>query len=184
MEYIILGLLFFKDMTIYEMNSNFKESLSLIYSASYGSLQNATKKLLKTDLINFSQTIDNGRNKKIYRISDLGKAAFLSWMMQNEISPGKLEVTMLSKIYFLGLIESIEDKMSIIHGLLKTATIVTDEMKSFRGSLSALQLSDDQLSIAKYQFKTLDYGIMAHDSGLSWLKDFYSELESELETSK
>ena len=76
MEYIILGLLLFKEMTIYEMNSSFKKGLSLIYSASYGSLQNATKKLIKTEWIHFTQTIENGRNKKIYSISDQGKAAF------------------------------------------------------------------------------------------------------------
>ena len=69
MEFIILGILLFKDMTIYEINTSFKKGLFLIYSASYGSLQNAVKKLLKKEFITFRETVENGRNKKIYSIA-------------------------------------------------------------------------------------------------------------------
>ncbi len=175
MENIILGLLMLKEMTIYEMNASFQQGLSLIYSASYGSLQNATKKLLNTNLIDFTANVENGRNKKIYKITEKGISAFFSWMY-GEISANKLEVSMLSKIFFLGLIDSHEGKQEIIQGIMDVTTSETQKLEAVREGLSGLELSDEQNDIAKYQFKTLDYGIMSHHAGLEWLKKSFGDL--------
>lgn len=175
MDNIILGLLMLKEMTIYEMNASFQKGLALMYSASYGSLQNATKKLLISDLINFTALVENGRNKKIYNITDKGTAAFFSWMY-GENHANKLEVTMLSKIFFLGLVDSLEGKQKIIRAIIDVTTSETQKLEAVREGLSDLELSDGQKDIAKYQLKTLDYGIMSHHAGLNWLKKSFGDL--------
>lgn len=175
MEFIILGLLFFKDMTIYEMNSHFKETLSLIYAASYGSLQNATKKQLKADLISVRPIVERGRSKKVYSITPSGREAFFQWM-EEPINPSKLEVSMLSKMFFLGLVPSIEKRKMIVKTMIEAAESVKEELESRKAGLKDLELTSEEMDIARFQFKTLDYGILAHRTGLEWLKQVYGEL--------
>jgi len=81
MDFIVLGILLYKPLTIYEINSFFENGLFLIYAASYGSLQNAIKKLLKNDWIEFEEVVENGRNKKIYSLKKKGTQAFFTWML-------------------------------------------------------------------------------------------------------
>lgn len=177
MEFIILGLLMFKNLTIYEINRHFKENMSLIYSASYGSIQNAILKLSKREEISFNEIVESGRNKKIYSINPSGIKAFYTWMM-DDVKTNKLEVQMLSKIYFLGLIKTKEDKLSIVGNILNEAKSQLDEIEALDEELSNLTLDEETMSIAKYQFKTLDYGLMSHRHGYKWLQELYTEIEN------
>lgn len=177
MEYIILGLLIHRSMTIYEINACFKEGLSLIYSASYGSIQNGIKKLLKNGDIHFSETVKNGRNKKIYSLNDAGRSKFYKWM-SSEIEPNKLETNMLIKIYFLGLIPEKSDKLHIVQDILEKASGATNEIKGLEESLNN-ELDEASKIYAKYQLKTLNYGVMSHSASLSWLENLYEDIKNE-----
>ncbi|MBI9102217.1 MAG: PadR family transcriptional regulator [Spirochaetales bacterium] len=165
-------------MTIYELNANFKQGLSLIYAASYGSLQHGVKKLLEKGLIKFRETVQNGRNKKIYQIKDSGRKVFFDWMVA-ELPLNNLETIILSKIYFLGLIEDKNTIIFMIEEMIKKTESVENNLKMLDSELSELSLPEESLKIAKYQFKTLDYGIMAHSSAIQWLKELLQEIKNE-----
>ncbi|WP_430884251.1 helix-turn-helix transcriptional regulator [Fusibacter sp. JL216-2] len=177
MEHIILGLLIYKSLTIYEINSAFKESLSLIYSASYGSIQNAIKKLLKNDMITFVEEVDKGRKKKIYSIEPAGKDAFFQWM-QDEISESKLETNMLIKIYFLGFIDSKQARLSIVKDILGKVSEAAQEISSLKESLDE-SLSEEDKIFAKYPLKTLDYGVMSHEAAKNWVNEIYETIKKD-----
>lgn len=172
MEFAVLGLLYLSPMTIYELNSNFKKSLSLIYSASYGSLQTALKKLLSKGYIDMSSTIENGRQKNIYQITKLGSEAFFKWMCE-AIPESKLEVTALSKLHFLGLIPTIEERIVVLGSITEQIKQVTYELESYQTELSNLPRTDPVLH---YQLSSLDYGVMAHRSALSFFENLYTDL--------
>ena len=174
MEWVVLGLLILKSMTIYELNSAFSKGLSLIYSASYGNLQYAVKKILKEDLISFVETVENGRNKKIYSINQSGKKAFFQWM-HAEIDINKLETILLTKIFFLGLIEKTADRISIIEEMLKKTEAVERNLMEMDNAYSKLTFAEEEKDIAFYQLKTLDYGITAHTSVKNWLKELLAQ---------
>ena len=177
MTYIVLGLLMLKDMTIYELNNSFKQGLSLIYAASYGSLQNAVKNLLKDGAITYIETVENGRNKKIYTINDDGRKLFKQWMF-SPLTEKKLETTLLSKIYFLGLISEKKDQLSIIQGMIDTVKQVTKELSDYQQVVGEMEIPEAYQTIAMYQIKTLDYGVMSHEAGLNWLHDLYEEVKN------
>lgn len=176
MEFMVLGLLFFGEMTIYELNNNFKRGLSLIYSASYGSLQNAVKKLLKAEKITFRETVEGGRNKKYYAVNDTGRQAFSQWML-GESPLNKLETTMLSKVYFLGLVESPEDQKKVLAELIEKAEGVTGELMAYDESLQDMEIPEEAMGIAKYQMSTLNYGVRSHGVAVDWLKELYEGIE-------
>jgi len=168
MEHIVLGLLILKSMTIYELNQAFSQGLSMIYAASYGNLQYAVKKLIKNNMIAFVEKVENGRNKKIYNIKDDGVNHFFKWMM-DDIDPKHVETLMLAKIYFLGLIESADDKIIIIDKIIDAGNEYSKGLYEVKTATDNLELPDEYLEIAKYQFKTLDYGIGTYKFTIEWL---------------
>ena len=175
MEYIILGLLIIQDCTIYQLNNAFNSGLALIYSSSYGSIQSAIKKLLKAGQIGFTETVKNGRNKKIYQINQAGIDHFYQWM-RDDIPLNKLEVVALSKVFFLGLVESDEEKKKILKGIIQAVTQMESELEQLSGTLSQIELDEESRKIFKYQFRTLDYGITAHSCGKEWFQKLLDEL--------
>lgn len=180
MEFVVLGLLFIRSQTLYELNKAFQQSISLFYSASYGSLQAASKKLLEQRYILFEEHLDNGRNKKIYRITEEGRRAFLDWM-HADIPENKLEVTALSKVFFLGLIESKELKRSILEEIIRKLNSAAVQLRGLETELNRQPIAEHHKQIFHYQLKTLDYGIQAHTFALSWFRTLQQELQEELD---
>jgi DNA-binding PadR family transcriptional regulator len=176
MEYVVLGLLIFRSLTLYELNQAFKQGISLFYSASYGSLQIAVKNLLNKGLITFEEQVDKGRNKKTYTITSQGRDAFFDWMFA-EIPVNKLEVTALSKVFFLGLIEGVEQKKQILTEILAKIQMVEADLKQMNLEISQYEVPDSHRDVLKYQLKTLDYGIQAHAFSKEWFMVLLKELE-------
>lgn len=172
MEYAILGLLLLSPMTIYDLNQNFKKSLSLIYSASYGSLQAALKKLSSQNWVETTSIIENGRQKKIFQATIEGKEAFNQWLYA-DIPESKLEVTALSKLHFLGLLETDSERIIVLEGIVSQIKSTTDNLINYQEELKEVPRD---LPIAKYQLATLDYGVMAHRAALAFFENALAEL--------
>jgi DNA-binding PadR family transcriptional regulator len=176
-EHVVLGLLIIQRLTIYELNRAFKLGISMFYSASYGSLQIAVKNLLSKGMIVFKESVDKGRNKKVYSITDTGKEAFYRWML-DDIPINKLEVTALSKIYFLGLIPSVEERKFILQNILSKIESVQADLNTMNEELNRLEIPASYMGVFKYQLKTLDYGQRAHSFAREWFHSLLIELEN------
>jgi len=176
MEHVILGLLLIQSLTIYGLNQAFKQGISMFYSASYGSLQTSVKNLLAKGMIVYQQQIDNGRTKKVYSITEHGRAEFFQWMTA-EVPENKLEVTALSKVFFLGLIEDVKTKREIVREILRKIESVQSQLSAMDEQLSQYEIPDAYREIFKYQMRTLDYGIQSHSFGRQWFQRLLDELE-------
>ncbi len=128
-------------------------------------------------MIVFTEQVEGGRNKKVYSITEPGRAAFYQWMF-DPIPVNKLEVTALSKVYFLGLIQSMEDRQQIIHEILRKIEMVQDELNSMNEEFVQLDVPLPYREIFNYQLKTLDYGRKAHSFAREWFQDLLIDLES------
>ena len=93
--------------TLYSLRKQFERGISLFSSASLGSLRAAVIALHERGLVTAVDSIENGRSKKTYSITDAGRAAFLAWML--EPIRGDVETVALSRPFFLGLLEA-EDR--------------------------------------------------------------------------
>jgi hypothetical protein len=69
MEFVILGLLALRAMTVYEINKALERGVSLFYSASFGSINAAIGRLLEKGWISGQEKVENGRNKKIFQLT-------------------------------------------------------------------------------------------------------------------
>lgn len=120
--------------------------------------------------------MENGRNKKIYRISEAGREAFYHWM-EGETSLGKLETTALSKTYFLGLIQEPEKQQAIVEELIEKITLVESQLRLYEKEIIEMPLPPEARKSALFQFKTLDYGIMAHGAAREWFVKLLGEMK-------
>lgn len=101
MDNIILGILLLGSRTIYQLRERIDKGLNMMYSSSMGSIQAAIKKLLNCGYIQYEETVENGKYKKIYSITDSGKQKFIEWVSSPmEIQGGKNPE--LAKLYFMG----------------------------------------------------------------------------------
>lgn len=177
MEYVILGFLFFRPMTVYDLNKAFEQGVSLFYSASLGSLQVALKKLLKEGYIDFTEGVENGRRKKVYHLNDSGRTAFFQWFY-GEIPSSKLEVGILSRIFFLGHLQSMEERKAFLKTLIERVEVDLGPLKALKASLHQMSIPLEFQTTFKYQVSTLDYGIMTHEGALLWLKDLLNQCDA------
>ncbi|KRE69995.1 PadR family transcriptional regulator [Paenibacillus sp. Soil750] len=177
MEFVILGLLILKNQTVYELNKAFQQGIALFYSASYGSLQTALKKLLQQGDIGYEEQVDRGRNKKVYIITDKGREAFYRWM-GSEIPASRLESTALAKVFFLGLIDSTQDKRAILQQIISQIEKVENELQQMDKGLQNVQVPAPYAEILAYQIKTLDYGIRSHAFAKEWFEALLADLPS------
>ncbi|HCS38417.1 MAG TPA: PadR family transcriptional regulator [Anaerolineaceae bacterium] len=177
MDIVILGLLMVQDLTVYQLNQAFKSGIALIYSASYGSILSAIKKLLELKEITFIELVENGRNKKIYHITAAGIAHFFQWM-HADIDGNKLETMALCKVFFLGLIDSDDEKRKILENIISAIINMEESLNQLSQYLSQLQLSDEEKKLHGYQFKTLDYGIRSHGVAREWAQELLDELSA------
>lgn len=170
MEYVILGFLFFRPMTVYDLNKAFEQGVSLFYSASLGSLQIALKKLLKEGFIDFNERVENGRRKKFYHLNDSGRTAFFQWF-HGDIPSSKLEVGILSRIFFLGHLQSMQERQAFLKTTISRVEADLEPLKALKASLQQMSIPPEAQVAFNYQVSTLDYGIMTHEGALVWLRD-------------
>ena len=177
MENVVLGLLIIQNLTLYELNQTFKQGISVFYSASFGSLQIAIKNLLNKGMIVFEERVEKGRNKKIYSITEHGKDAFYKWMLE-DIPVNKLEVTALSKVYFLGLLQNDAQRKQIILEILGKIQLVQTELENMHEEISRMEIPESYMEILKYQLRTLDYGQMSHSFAREWFLGLLNDLNA------
>lgn len=138
-------------------------------------MQTAIKKLMEKKYVDYEESIENGRHKKIFNITEAGTKAFFDWM-RDDIPKSKLEVTALSELHFLGLVADLYGRKNIIIGIKTALEEVIGDLEGYEKEIKAYQIPASYQPIFFYQAKTLDYGIMAHKAALEWFNKLLSEM--------
>src|SRR5664279_2607825 len=105
-----------RSVTQYEIKRALEQKVSPFFSASLGSIQAALKKLIGNGHIEVFETVENGRNKKIYSVTSTGKTYFLQWMMALS-APSRIESESITKVFFMGLV-SASDRLVIVRQII------------------------------------------------------------------
>lgn len=177
MGYVILGLLVFEPQTLYGLRKQFERGISLFYSASLGGLRAALNNLLARGFVTVAEHVDSGRNKKTYTITDQGRAEFERWLLAPAERGANLEVVALSKVFFLGLLPS-DRRAEVVADLRARAYEDFAELEVLKQTLSSVRVPDDYAEIFRFQVRTLDYGIAAHQAGLAWFDALAHDIDA------
>ncbi len=166
MENVILGLLLLQPRTIYQLRKRIDEGLNLMYSCSTGSIQAALRKLLKEGNIDVSEVTEQGKCKKLYRITEKGKAQFDAWV-NSEIDSGSANNPEPTKIYFFGFADKLRREKSIEQHVANMKNIHT-ALEDICREGETLLAESAQNDILFYQLQTAKYGRDLMKFNINW----------------
>lgn len=172
MKFLILGLLLRGPLSAYDLRKRFTSGISLFYSASLGSIQRALQTLDNQGWVKKNESVDSGRPKHLYSITELGREAWRSWML-SPITESDAEQTTLAKVYLLGSMPP-KDRADALTLLRRQASADFEQLTALRTAIQAAPVPEREQDVARYRLATLDYGIRAHELMVRWL----DELES------
>lgn len=169
MANVILGLLLITPQSFYDLIKGFEAGVSLLYSASSGSIKRALDTLAARGLIEVASVESGGRGRKVYRVTDAGRKEFRAWMTAEPTGPD-LETAALSRLCFLGLLEPVE-RAPVLRRI--TARIETDlaALSALDEHIDTLDIPEEHRDLAAYQRAALDYGIASHRFMLDWFRE-------------
>ncbi|MDL5351539.1 PadR family transcriptional regulator [Microbacterium sp. zg-YB36] len=168
-KYVVLGLLMIQPLSLYDLHKAFRAGISLFYSASFGSLQRSLSQLIEEGLVVAEPEPGDPRGKKRHTITDAGRIAWRDGMLTPPVG-ADAETVMLSRVFFLGLLDADDRKVAV--GLLRSRA--ADDLANLQAvavELDSAEIPADLAGVFKYQRATLDYGIRSHTLAQTWLNE-------------
>jgi DNA-binding PadR family transcriptional regulator len=167
-QQVILGLLLLHGpLSLYAAQRLFAQGISLFYSASFGSIQRALKQLVERGLATVEGASADTRGRKPYTITDAGIRAWREWMAE-PLTGGDLETAALSRIFFLGLIDDVEERGRIVAAIRERIDADLGELRGVAAALDQADVPAAFSDVFAYQRATLDYGIRSHEHARDW----------------
>lgn len=176
MANLILGLLMIRALTIYDIKSTLDRKISPFFSASFGAIQAAIKKLLEGGLITFTEKVENGRNKKEYSLTETGRSSFYAWMRE-EIIVNKFNNDALLRVFFFGFINNAQ-RIELLSGYIARLKVEYDEMLGYQQSITIPPHFEDKRDLVAFQLASLDYGIQQMAFEIAWYENLFVKLET------
>ncbi len=174
MEFVILGLLALQAMTVYEINKALENSISLFYSASFGSINAAIGRMLKKGWISGEEKVESGRNKKIFHLTSAGREAFQNWL-GSEIEAEKVKDPALTRLFFMGMLP-IEQRISVLERHIETLQQTCVTLQAIQEQANCIELPQDLNEVYACQMLTLQYGLDFYRFNIQWYQDLLDEL--------
>ncbi len=176
MDNIILGLLLLCDRTIYQLRERVDQGLSLMYSSSLGSIQAAIKKLLESGYIGFEETVENGKYKKVYHITEAGRRHFSAWV-NGPMEQQGIRCPGLVKLYFMGFADeknreaSLEAHLAALREQHRALELICEEAQH-------VAVPEDKQDIFRYQLASAQYGRDLYQFNIQWFEALLEKVRS------
>lgn len=146
---IVLGCLFDKSLSGYDLKKLFSLSFAFFSGLSYGSIYPALKKLEKEGLITMKLEIqENAPNRKVYTITEEGKQSFLS-SLKSPFGVESYKDALLMRMFFFERLTKQERLDAAQHYL--------DQVRSVAGRLEAVR-PEVEANADRYQRMCFEFG--------------------------
>ena len=177
MAHVILGLLLISKQSFYDLIKAFEAGVSLFYSASSGSIKRALDTLRKQGFIEVASVDAGARGRKVYRVTEAGREEFRTWMTGEPTGPDT-EVSALSRLHFLGLLEP-DERAPVLRRITERLEGDLARLTDLSARLDSQDIPEGYRDVALHQFATLDYGIASQRFALDWFREHLERQEAE-----
>jgi len=162
-DYIIIGMVLHKPLTGYDIKKGVEMGVgNFVKTISHGSLYPALRKLAEKEFLTMKEEPENGRMKKYYQATVLGKAEFLKWLSSPvDIKAGS--AVMLLRMYFIGELPQ-EIREQIIDDYEIAIQKMFDDYKKIETQFKSIKNDRDY-----FEMSTLYYGLQTAQGMLHWL---------------
>ncbi len=178
MEFVILGLLTLRAMTVYEINKALERGVSLFYSASFGSIHAAIGKLLEKGWVSGEEKVENGRNKRIFHLTPAGQEAFQGWLV-SDIEAEKVKDPALTRLYFMGF-SNPQERIRVLENHLQNLRQTLGKLDFIHQQSAEIETPPGLDEIRRFQMFTLDYGRTFYAFNITWYQNLLQTLKEEL----
>lgn len=162
LEFIILGTLYYRQLTGYDIRKCIDAGIGMFYKASYGSIYPLLARLLEQGMVTCSETKESNRNQKVYAITDEGKKYFDEWLRSDENVENKTEA-IIAKVFFFDKLDR-ENVYKQISQFQQRVEIRLKELINKRDYYVS-NYNEDEIY---YKLSTLYFGIAKLQSIISW----------------
>ena len=176
-ENILLGILFYQDLTLYEIQKGLARSVEHFYSSSAGSIHPALKRLEAASMVNSKKEERNGRLCKVYSILEAGKDAVLQWI-KNKTQPTRYRDEGLIKLYFMNMLPR-EERIAVLSeyiGDLQEEQLEMNKLNEYWESRRAF-VPEPLLEAFAYRMTTLEFGLRFADLEIEWYKEILERIQ-------
>ena len=164
LDYAILGLLCQEELTGYEIKKRFDLSLKYFWGASFGSIYPTLNGLVANGRATRRDTIDNGRNKAIYTITEEGRMYLRNWLVL-PVEKDEMRYETMLKLFFgneAGPVNSLEHVHQFRDKAEKDLAYLRETEKVIYDMLK------EEDSMRKHYLLTVRFGIKSYEAYLEW----------------
>lgn len=177
MEFVLLGLLALRAMTIYEIKKALERGITLFYSASFGSINAAIARMLAKGWIVGEERVERGRHKRVFQLTPAGREAFGEWLA-SEIEEEKVKDPALTRLYFMGLAPA-EQRIGVLEAHLQRLRQLLGQLDALHQQTASLEIAPELQTIARFQMLTLQYGRDFYAFNIRWYENLLATLKQE-----
>jgi DNA-binding PadR family transcriptional regulator len=163
---VILGILMEGPQTGYGLKSVIEQSVGFFYTASYGSLYPALKRLAEQEAVSLVES-NGAKNKKLYTLETPGRKQFLEWLGE-PLTRNRNEH--LLKFFFYDYLEESlrRERLAAFHGSLR------EELGRLAVVKQIVDKETEELENPedyRYRLSVLTYGFRYLEMAERWLGD-------------
>ena len=145
---ILLGSLFDKSLSGYDLKKLFSLSFAFFSGLSYGSIYPALKQLKQEGLITMKLEIqESAPNRKVYTITEAGKKAFLN-SIKSPFGIERYKNALLMRMFFFAHLSE-KERLEAANDYLDQAKSVAEELQAARPEVEA---NADRFQLLCFQF--------------------------------
>jgi PadR family transcriptional regulator, regulatory protein AphA len=176
-EFVILGLLALRVMTVYEINKALERGVSLFYSASFGSINTAISKMLEKGWVSGEEKVENGRNKRVFHLTPAGMDAFQDWL-NSEIEAEKVKDPALTRLYFMGFAPAAE-RIRVLETHIQKLRQTLGKLELIHQQAAEIETPPGLEDARRFQLFTLDYGRAFYAFNIAWYQNLLETLKKD-----
>jgi DNA-binding PadR family transcriptional regulator len=172
MDCVILGFLSHEPLTGYEIKKRVDTTLKYFWSASYGSIYPTLNHLENENKVTRLETKENGRDKIIYTITDIGQKFLRNWLCV-PVEKDELRYETLLKLFFGG---DIGQEQTIKH-IKAFEKKINAELPYLKGAVKQLENIKDTEVAHIYYLLTAKFGVKTFEAYLEWCAEAITALQ-------
>lgn len=172
-DYVLLGILSHEDLTGYDIKKRLDNRLRFFWNASYGSIYPALAKLEQMNMITSSRQDENGRERIVYSITEIGRSYLCEWL-RKPVAKDELRYETLLKLFFG---DEIGEEDTICH-IQAFENKVSQELLILEACVEQLEQYPNEKT-HMYYLLTAKFGVETYKGYLNWCKEAINVLRGE-----
>ena len=173
-SYVILGLLYERPGSGYDLKQTADHSTRHFWAISFGQIYPELKRLTEASLVEVEESPTGSRQRNLYRITAAGREALAFWVADASIVPFEVRDEMLLKLFFSDAV-TLEDRLSLLQAMEARNRAAAADLEA--------QGKKYRLKHAREGVRDLPMHPEVHRFGVefyTWLADWYAGLRRRL----